>query len=358
MHQSFQPTLTSTTSSTTSSSTSSSSSSKTSSNTIASQFLPASEMMRTVLPPTSLPSPGAGLLPFPHHGAMFFHPAMNPHSPQGAPNPLMPQDLSCPSDDRARLSPARAQSRSPDPQDDRDSVDRDGAPPSPSSSGGGMSPVSSGSNANNVSGANSGVPGAHNLSDPNAIRRYRTAFSRDQIARLEKEFSKENYVSRPRRCELAAELNLPEATIKVWFQNRRMKDKRQRMALAWPYTDPAVAAYLISAAHAAQAYGSYAGLPPPLPAAFSPRTAPYFPIRPMGMDGLVHHLPPGYPLPGMMPLHTRKSSGPPSPTDPNGPQRAGSLSPEMPPKEATHVNRSTPDTVKPLFRPFNERTSS
>ncbi|XP_040294200.1 homeobox protein vent1-like [Bufo bufo] len=58
-------------------------------------------------------------------------------------------------------------------------------------------------------------------------RRLRTAFTTEQITTLENTFQKHRYLGASERRKLAAKLQLSEVQIKTWFQNRRMKHKRE-----------------------------------------------------------------------------------------------------------------------------------
>nr|XP_020445602.1 homeobox protein Nkx-2.5 [Monopterus albus] len=63
---------------------------------------------------------------------------------------------------------------------------------------------------------------------PRRRRKPRVLFSQAQVYELERRFKQQRYLSAPERDHLAGVLKLTPTQVKIWFQNRRYKCKRQR----------------------------------------------------------------------------------------------------------------------------------
>ncbi|MBN3272922.1 VENT1 protein, partial [Polyodon spathula] len=76
--------------------------------------------------------------------------------------------------------------------------------------------------------------------DSGSHRKMRTKFTSDQIYKLENTFSKNKYLGTSERLKVAAKLHLSETQVKTWFQNRRMKLKREMQDLRPDFLNPAL----------------------------------------------------------------------------------------------------------------------
>ncbi|XP_039324532.1 NK1 transcription factor-related protein 1 [Saimiri boliviensis] len=113
-------------------------------------------------------------------------------------------------------------------------------------------------------------------------RRARTAFTYEQLVALENKFKATRYLSVCERLNLALSLSLTETQVKIWFQNRRTKWKKQN-----PGAD--TSAPTGGGGGAGPGAGPGAGLPGGL--------SPLSPSPPMGAP-LGMHGPAGYPAHG------------------------------------------------------------
>ncbi|XP_031567367.1 homeobox protein BarH-like 1 [Actinia tenebrosa] len=69
------------------------------------------------------------------------------------------------------------------------------------------------------------------LKESRKNRRNRTVFSRLQMQKLEEHFERKRYLSSQDRNDFAKSLSLTSLQVKTWYQNRRMKWKKEMLSI-------------------------------------------------------------------------------------------------------------------------------
>ncbi|PVD34773.1 hypothetical protein C0Q70_06050 [Pomacea canaliculata] len=108
--------------------------------------------------------------------------------------------------------------------------------------------------------------------------KYRVVYSDHQRLELEKEFHFSRYITIRRKAEIAQQLALSERQVKIWFQNRRAKERKQnkkreeamRNGTGVPKLEPLDS-------------------PPPITASHHPHSHAHSPNMGMGMSQHHHH---------------------------------------------------------------------
>uniref|UniRef100_A0A8D0DUK8 Homeobox domain-containing protein n=1 Tax=Salvator merianae TaxID=96440 RepID=A0A8D0DUK8_SALMN len=83
------------------------------------------------------------------------------------------------------------------------------------------------------------VPTSSNSGKTRTKDKYRVVYTDHQRLELEKEFHYSRYITIRRKAELAATLGLTERQVKIWFQNRRAKERKVNKKKMQQQTQPA-----------------------------------------------------------------------------------------------------------------------